>query len=111
MAGGVGQQGGEGFLLGLGGEDAAFVFLFAFAGGGEGGLDVGIDVKKEVGAPKRDAVHNDDTPRDVVPTERLLLFDIRPLWPARGLMSLHPPAELIVPHARRGHINRTSGQR
>ena len=40
VAGGVGQQGGEGFLLGLGGEDAAFVFLFAFAGGGEGGFQV-----------------------------------------------------------------------
>ena len=32
VAGGVGQQGGEGFLLGFGGEDTAFVFLFAFAG-------------------------------------------------------------------------------
>lgn len=40
VAGGVGQQGGEGFLLGFGGEDAAFVFLFAFAGGGEGGFQV-----------------------------------------------------------------------
>ena len=40
MAGGVGQEGSEGFLLGFVGQDAAFVFLFAFAGRLQSGFQV-----------------------------------------------------------------------
>lgn len=40
VAGLFGQEGGEGFLLGLGGEDAVLVFLLAFAGGLQGGFQV-----------------------------------------------------------------------
>ena len=40
VAGLFGQQGGEGFLLGFGGEEPAFVCLLAFAGGLQGGFQV-----------------------------------------------------------------------
>ena len=54
----------------------------------------------EIGTPERDAVDDDDTPRDVMAAQLFLFFDIGPHCAAALLMAHDTLPELFVPDVR-----------
>ena len=68
----------------------------------DGGLlpFVGMAVEEVVSTPERDAVDDDDTPRDVMAAQLFLFFDIGPHCAAALLMAHDTLPELFVPDVR-----------
>ena len=58
-----------------------------------------------VGQPQRDAVDDNHTSADIMTTQLLLLFDVRPLLTTTLLMEAYPLTELLIPDMCCGYIN------
>ena len=68
-------------------------------------IDVLLHIEEIVRRPQRDAVDEDDAPREVVLGGTDVLLDVRPLGPATLLVTQDALAELFVPDAGRGQID------
>ena len=64
-----------------------------------------LSLEEIVGQPERDAVDDHHTSADIMTAQRLLLFDVRPLFATTLLMEAHPFTKLLIPDSGCGQID------